>query len=65
MRPILLPLQVAIVSQEPVLFAETIAANIAFGCPGGKASQEAIEAAARVANAHDFIAAFPQARCCR
>ena len=48
--------------QEPVLFADTIAANIAFGCPGGAASQEQLEAAARVANAHDFISAFPQVK---
>lgn len=50
----------ALVSQEPVLFAASIAENIAFGCPGGSASQEQIEAAARIANAHDFIAGFPQ-----
>lgn len=42
-----------IVSQHPVLFNETIAANIAFGKPG--ASREEIIQAARVANAHDFI----------
>ena len=54
--------QVALVGQEPVLFADTIAANIAFGCPGGAASQEQLEAAARVANAHDFISAFPQVK---
>lgn len=52
--------QIALVSQEPVLFAGSIAANIGFGCPGGGASREQLEAAARVANAHDFIAAFPQ-----
>jgi ABC-type multidrug transport system fused ATPase/permease subunit len=52
--------QVALVSQEPVLFAASIADNIAFGCPGGSASQEQIEAAARIANAHDFICSFPQ-----
>jgi ATP-binding cassette, subfamily B, bacterial MsbA len=41
------------VTQEPVLFNDTIAANIALGNP--TASQEAIEAAAKIANAHNFI----------
>ncbi|QDI81466.1 ABC transporter ATP-binding protein [Methylorubrum populi] len=45
---------VAVVSQEVVLFDDTIAANIGFGRPG--ASQEEIEAAARAAAAHGFIA---------
>jgi subfamily B ATP-binding cassette protein MsbA len=48
---------VAIVSQDVVLFDETIRANIAFGRAG--ASDAAIEAAARAAAAHDFIAALP------
>mmetsp|Transcript_17526 Transcript_17526/g.52590 ORF Transcript_17526/g.52590 Transcript_17526/m.52590 type:complete len:687 (+) Transcript_17526:397-2457(+) len=54
--------QISLVSQEPVLFAETIRFNITFGLPGGDSSvtQEEVEAAARVANAHDFIASFPQ-----
>lgn len=50
--------QIGMVTQETVLFDDTIAANIAYGTPG--ASSEAIEAAARAANAHDFIAAQPQ-----
>ena len=48
----------AIVPQEPALFADTIAANIAYGGEG--ASRGAIEDAARTAYAHDFIAALPQ-----
>ncbi|MET0688378.1 MAG: ABC transporter transmembrane domain-containing protein [Methyloceanibacter sp.] len=48
----------AIVPQEPALFADTIAANIAYG--DERASRAAIEAAARAAYAHDFIAALPQ-----
>ena len=48
----------AIVPQEPALFADTVAANIAYGAPG--ASRAEIEAAARTAFAHDFIAALPQ-----
>jgi subfamily B ATP-binding cassette protein MsbA len=42
-----------IVTQEPILFNESIAANIALGDP--EASPAAIEQAARVANAHQFI----------
>ena len=42
-----------IVTQEPLLFNDTIAANIALGKPD--ATQEEIERAARIANAHDFI----------
>ena len=49
--------QIGMVTQETVLFDDTIAANVAYGTPG--ASIEAIEAAARVANAHDFIALQP------
>ena len=45
--------QMSIVTQEPVLFNDTIAANIALGTPD--ASMEEIENAARVANAHQFI----------
>jgi subfamily B ATP-binding cassette protein MsbA len=48
----------ALVSQEIVLFDDTIGANIAYGRPG--ASQEEIEAAARHAAAHDFISQMPQ-----
>lgn len=49
--------QIGIVTQETVLFDDTIAANIAYGTVG--APPEAIEAAARAANAHDFISAQP------
>ncbi len=47
----------AIVPQETELFADTVAANIAYGVD--EASAEEIEAAARAAFAHDFIAALP------
>ncbi len=50
--------QVAIVPQEPVLFHRTLAENIGYGRP--EASQAEIEQAARLANAHDFIAALPK-----
>ena len=64
--------QMAVVSQEPVLFSGTIADNIRFGIEhgysgtsgygtvGGKDTMEHIKAAARTANAHDFICAFPK-----
>jgi ATP-binding cassette, subfamily B, bacterial len=45
--------QIAIVQQEPLLFHRSLAENIAYGRPG--AGMAEIEAAARLANAHDFI----------
>lgn len=45
------------VNQEAILFNDTFRNNIAFGCDN--ASQEEIERAARIANAHDFIMATP------
>lgn len=45
------------VTQEALLFNATIAENIAYGTPN--ATQEAIEEAAKLANAHDFIMAHP------
>jgi ATP-binding cassette subfamily B protein len=50
--------QFAIVLQEPLLFSTTLAENIAYGRPG--ASEAEIIAAARAANAHDFISKLPQ-----
>ena len=47
---------VALVFQEPFLFDDTIRANITLG---GDYTQEEIEEAARLAQAHDFIAALP------
>ena len=47
----------AIVAQEPVLWAGTIRDNIAYGREG--ATHDEIEQAARDANAHDFITSFP------
>jgi subfamily B ATP-binding cassette protein MsbA len=42
-----------IVTQDSILFNDTVANNIAFGTPG--VAQAEIERAARIANAHDFI----------
>lgn len=50
--------RVALVLQEPFLFAVSVAENIAFSRPHAKRAE--IEAAARVANAHEFIARLPQ-----
>jgi len=45
--------QISIVTQEPILFNDTIAANIALGKPD--ATKDEIIAAAKIANAYDFI----------
>ncbi len=50
---------IALVSQDVMLFDDTVAANIAYGARRA-AAREAIEAAARAANALDFIAALPE-----
>ncbi|MBW3628785.1 MAG: ABC transporter ATP-binding protein/permease [Gemmatimonadetes bacterium] len=47
-----------IVTQETILFHDTVRANIAYGADG--VPQELVEAAARAANAHQFITALPQ-----
>lgn len=49
-----------VVSQEPVLFATTIAENISYGREG--ATMADIEKVAKQANAHNFISQFPQVR---
>ena len=49
----------AIVSQEPALFATTIAENISYGKRGQCTRDEIIEAA-KQANAHEFISGFPE-----
>ena len=46
--------QMGLVSQEPVLFNDTVRANIAYG-KGGDATEAEIVAAAELANAHQFI----------
>ena len=60
--------QVALVAQEPVLFARTIEENITYGLEnggggGGEAApgSEEVVRAARLANAHDFIGTFEHA----
>jgi ATP-binding cassette subfamily B multidrug efflux pump len=50
--------RLAVVSQTPFLFSDTVAQNIALGCPD--ATQEEIEEAARLASVHDDILRLPQ-----
>ncbi|MFC5343156.1 ABC transporter ATP-binding protein [Brevundimonas staleyi] len=50
--------RIALVTQEPFLFDDTIAANIAYARP--EATPEQIAEAARSAAAHDFITALPE-----
>lgn len=58
--------QMGIVCQEPVLFNDTVYNNITFGvdtslpAPNGLTWPEAVEHAARIANAHEFIARMPE-----
>ncbi len=49
--------QVGIVTQETVLFDDTIARNIAYGTPSAGVGE--IEAAARAAHAHEFVVTLP------
>jgi len=51
--------QMGLVSQEPILFNDTIHANIAYG-KDGIASDEQVVAAAKASNAHKFISVLPQ-----
>ncbi|CAM2005334.1 ABC transporter ATP-binding protein [Acanthopleuribacter pedis] len=50
--------QIGIVPQEPVLFSRSVAENIAYGV--GQSDQAAVEHAAQMANAHEFITKFPE-----
>jgi ATP-binding cassette subfamily B protein len=58
LRPSWLRTQIGIVSQEPVLISTNIEENIAYGKPN--ASQDEIRAAAKAANALEFIQSFPE-----
>lgn len=49
--------RIALVTQEPFLFDDTVAANIGYSKPG--AARDEIEAAARAAAAHDFVVGLP------
>jgi subfamily B ATP-binding cassette protein MsbA len=50
--------QIGIVTQETILFNDTVANNISYG--SGKIGLEAIKKAAKIANAHEFIMKMPQ-----
>ncbi len=49
---------IGIVAQDPFLFSDTVRENIAFGRPD--ATQEEVEHAARLAQAHDFVTELPE-----
>lgn len=52
---------VGVVSQEPRLFASTVAANISYGCQGlNDVSRADVEHAAKLSNAYEFILKLPQ-----
>jgi len=57
MKPSWLRRQIGVVDQEPILFAGSIASNIAYGVP--EATPDQIVRAAKEANADDFISSFP------
>jgi ATP-binding cassette subfamily B protein len=50
--------QIGVIAQDPFLFSATVGENIAFGVPD--ADDEAVEKAARMAQAHEFIADLPE-----
>jgi ABC-type multidrug transport system fused ATPase/permease subunit len=49
---------IAVISQDPFLFSTSVRENIAFGAPD--ATDEEVERAARLAQAHEFVAELPQ-----
>ena len=49
--------QIGVIAQDPFLFSDTVRENIAFGATG--ATDEQVEQAARLAQAHEFIAKLP------
>ncbi len=58
LEPSWLRRQIGMVAQEPVLFAMSLGDNIRYGRP--EATDAEVEAAAKAANAHDFIMALPE-----
>jgi subfamily B ATP-binding cassette protein MsbA len=50
--------QIGMVTQDTVLFDDTIANNLAYGAPGATDAQ--VEEAARIAHAHEFISTMPE-----
>ena len=49
-----------VVTQETILFNDSVRNNISYGLPPEAVSEADVEGAARVANAHDFIAELPE-----
>ncbi|MGZ4334252.1 MAG: ABC transporter ATP-binding protein [Gaiellaceae bacterium] len=50
--------EIGVIAQDPFLFSATVRENIAFGRPG--ATDEEVERAARLAQAHEFVEALPE-----
>jgi ATP-binding cassette subfamily B protein len=50
--------EIGVIAQDPFLFSATVGENIAFGRPD--ASEDDVERAARLAQAHEFIASLPE-----
>ena len=54
--------QIAIVTQDPILFGYSIADNIAYGDNSRKISMDEIIQAAKAANIHKFISTLPKVK---
>ena len=52
--------QIGVVTQDLILFNDTVRFNIAYGMKGSRASEKDVMEAARIANAHDFIVKLPK-----
>ena len=59
MDPQILRSIISVVSQDAPLFGRTVFENISYGSNAYDVSQDAVVAAAKAANAHEFIMSFP------
>ena len=50
---------IGVVTQDPVLFSGSISSNLLYGCCPDTTTMDDVKAAAKMANAHDFITSFP------
>ena len=50
---------IGVVTQDPVLFSGSISSNLLYGCCPNTTMMDDVKAAAKMANAHDFITSFP------
>jgi ATP-binding cassette subfamily B (MDR/TAP) protein 1 len=63
--PVYLHKHIGLVSQEPVLFATSIAENIAYGLSKDEYTMEDIRRVAKLANAHEFVRKYVLDSCLR